>query len=46
MNVSGESSKQRCLSEVNTFIEELKQYENIEIVGLMTMAPLTEDEHI
>lgn len=45
VNVSGESSKQGVsLSEVNTFIEELKQYENIEIVGLMTMAPLTEDE--
>jgi len=45
VNVSGESSKQGVsLSEVKAFIEELKQYENIEIVGLMTMAPLTEDE--
>ena len=45
VNVSGESSKQGVsLSEVETFIKELKQYENIEIIGLMTMAPLTDDE--
>ncbi|WP_436860749.1 YggS family pyridoxal phosphate-dependent enzyme [Staphylococcus caeli] len=45
VNVSGEASKQGVsLTEVNHFIEALKDYENIEVVGLMTMAPLTEDE--
>lgn len=45
VNVSGEDSKQGvALKDVNTFIETLKQYENIEVVGLMTMAPLTDDE--
>ncbi|PHK50661.1 YggS family pyridoxal phosphate-dependent enzyme [Staphylococcus edaphicus] len=45
VNVSGESSKHGVsLAEVNTFIEALKQYKNIEIIGLMTMAPLTDDE--
>ena len=29
---------------MNTFIETLEQYENLEVVGLMTMAPLTDDE--
>lgn len=31
------------LDEVNEFLNELKDYENIKIVGLMTMAPLTDD---
>lgn len=45
VNVSGEESKQGvALEDVNTFIETLEQYENIEVVGLMTMAPLTDDE--
>lgn len=45
VNVSGEDSKQGvALKDVNTFIETLEQYENIEVVGLMTMAPLTDDE--
>ncbi len=45
VNVSGESSKQGVsLEDVNTFIEDLEQFEKIEVVGLMTMAPLTEDE--
>lgn len=45
VNVSGEESKQGvALKDVNTFIETLEQYENIEVVGLMTMAPLTDDE--
>ncbi|UDI78497.1 YggS family pyridoxal phosphate-dependent enzyme [Staphylococcus taiwanensis] len=44
VNVSGEESKHGiALSEVNDFIEQLKQYENVKIVGLMTMAPYTED---
>ena len=41
VNVSGEESKHGiALNEVNDFIEMLSQYENIRIVGLMTMAPL------
>lgn len=45
VNVSGEDSKQGvALKDVNTFIETLEQYENLEVVGLMTMAPLTDDE--
>ncbi|MCM3104177.1 YggS family pyridoxal phosphate-dependent enzyme [Staphylococcus warneri] len=44
VNVSGESSKHGIsLDEVNAFIEEIKQFENIKIVGLMTMAPYTDD---
>ena len=34
VNVSGE---------VNQFINQIKEYENIQIIGLMTMAPLTDD---
>lgn len=45
VNVSGETSKQGiALDEVDTFIKDLEQYENIEITGLMTMAPYTDDE--
>lgn len=45
VNVSGEKSKQGvALEDVNTFIETLERYENLEVVGLMTMAPLTDDE--
>ena len=45
VNVSGETSKQGiALDEVDTFIKDLEQYENIEIIGLMTMAPYTDDE--
>ena len=29
--------------EVNQFINQIKEYENIQIIGLMTMAPLTDD---
>ncbi|MCE5089459.1 YggS family pyridoxal phosphate-dependent enzyme [Staphylococcus devriesei] len=44
VNVSGEESKHGiALDEVNDFIEQIKQYENIKIVGLMTMAPYTDD---
>lgn len=47
VNVSGEESKHGIeLNEVEAFIEALKPYEFIQVVGLMTMAPLTEDEHI
>ena len=45
VNVSGESSKHGIsLDEVNAFIDEIKQFENIKIVGLMTMAPYTDDD--
>ncbi|ANZ33610.1 YggS family pyridoxal phosphate-dependent enzyme [Staphylococcus carnosus] len=45
INVSGEESKHGiALNDVNDFIEMLSQYENIRVVGLMTMAPFTEDE--
>ena len=43
-NVSGEESKHGiALEEVNQFINQIKEYENIQIIGLMTMAPLTDD---
>ena len=42
VNVSGEESKHGiALDEVNEFLKELKAYENIKVIGLMTMAPLT-----
>lgn len=45
VNVSGESSKQGItLEEVDNFIDELEQFENIKVVGLMTMAPFTDEE--
>lgn len=44
VNVSEEESKQGItLNEINDFIEAIKEYDNIEVVGLMTMAPLTGD---
>ncbi|MBT2678492.1 YggS family pyridoxal phosphate-dependent enzyme [Bacillus sp. ISL-35] len=47
VNASGEESKHGLEPEdVIDFIQELKQYPNIEISGLMTMAPLTEDEQV
>ncbi|TDQ42340.1 YggS family pyridoxal phosphate-dependent enzyme [Aureibacillus halotolerans] len=46
VNVSGEQSKQGIDPDnVTSFIQELAVYENIQIVGLMTMAPLTKDEN-
>ncbi|MBN4910874.1 YggS family pyridoxal phosphate-dependent enzyme [Mammaliicoccus sciuri] len=45
VNVSGEESKHGMSpDEVIPFIQELKDFKHIEIVGLMTMAPLTEDK--
>ncbi|WP_066289310.1 YggS family pyridoxal phosphate-dependent enzyme [Bacillus sp. FJAT-29937] len=47
VNVSGEESKQGIHpEEVMKFIEELSQYPNILVCGLMTMAPLTSDEEL
>lgn len=47
VNVSGETSKHGLNPEdVESFIEQLKHYENVEVVGLMTMAPNIEDEAV
>ncbi|MDL0418543.1 YggS family pyridoxal phosphate-dependent enzyme [Caldifermentibacillus hisashii] len=47
VNVSGEESKHGLpLGEVLPFIQQLAMYSNIEIVGLMTMAPYIKDEQI
>ncbi|MBM7578422.1 YggS family pyridoxal phosphate-dependent enzyme [Jeotgalibacillus terrae] len=47
VNVSGEEQK-HGLSPENTsqFVEELANYDKIKVIGLMTMAPLTEDEEV
>lgn len=45
VNVSGEDSKHGMTpEEVPAFIEALKEFPNIVVAGLMTMAPFTEDE--
>lgn len=45
VNVSGETSKHGLsLDEVIPFIQELAQYNHIQVVGLMTMAPYIDDE--
>ncbi|WP_414053980.1 YggS family pyridoxal phosphate-dependent enzyme [Macrococcus equi] len=45
VNVSGEESKHGiAASEVQTFTQNLAEYDNIEVVGLMTMAPLEASE--
>ncbi|SEH71486.1 hypothetical protein SAMN05192559_103228 [Halobacillus karajensis] len=45
VNISEEESKHGLdASEVEGFIEMMSTYENVKIVGLMTMAPHTEDE--
>ncbi|RWZ60682.1 YggS family pyridoxal phosphate-dependent enzyme [Halobacillus fulvus] len=45
VNVSGEESKHGlAVDEVEDFIDMLKAYENVRVVGLMTMAPHTEEE--
>ena len=47
VNASGEESKHGLRpDEVIGFVQELKQYPNIEISGLMTMAPFTDDEQV
>jgi PLP dependent protein len=44
VNVSGETAKHgHSLQDVKSFIEELGKFQKIKIVGLMTMAPFTED---
>ncbi|XWW51815.1 YggS family pyridoxal phosphate-dependent enzyme [Planococcus sp. 11815] len=45
VNVSGEDSKSGfSAEEVPAFIESLKDFDKVHVVGLMTMAPNTEDE--
>ncbi|MFC4712526.1 YggS family pyridoxal phosphate-dependent enzyme [Planococcus dechangensis] len=47
VNVSGEDSKSGFAPEqVRPFVESLKDFDKIEIVGLMTMAPNTDDENV
>jgi PLP dependent protein len=47
VNASGEESKHGLeLEDVFDFVSELKQYPNILVSGLMTMAPNTEDEQV
>lgn len=46
-NVSGEESKHGLTKEQTLeFVKQLEQFSKIEVVGLMTMAPFTEDESI
>nr|WP_029986721.1 YggS family pyridoxal phosphate-dependent enzyme [Lysinibacillus fusiformis] len=45
VNVSGEESKHGLsMEEVLPFVESLKSFTKVQVVGLMTMAPNTEDE--
>jgi pyridoxal phosphate enzyme (YggS family) len=47
VNVSGEDSKHgMATDQVRDFIEQLKDLSHIEVVGLMTMAPLTDDQQL
>ena len=47
VNVAKEDSKHGLdIEDVGEFIEQLKAYPNIQVVGLMTMAPFTEDEYV
>ena len=47
VNVSGEESKSGVApEELESFINDLASYDKIRVVGLMTMAPNTEDEEI
>lgn len=47
VNVSGEEAKHGLSTEeVPTFIEQLSDYPHIRVIGLMTMAPNTEDKEL
>lgn len=47
VNVSGEDSKSGITPvELQQFIESIAQYDKVRIIGLMTMAPLTEDRQV
>ena len=46
VNVSGEESKAGLSAgELPQFLDELKDLKNLEVCGLMTMAPIQDDEH-
>ena len=46
VNVSGEESKAGLSAgELPQFLDELKALKNVEVCGLMTMAPIQDDEH-
>ncbi|WP_438316934.1 YggS family pyridoxal phosphate-dependent enzyme [Sporosarcina sp. FA9] len=47
VNVSGESSKSGITpEELDTFVSDLKSYDKIKVIGLMTMAPNIEDQEV
>ena len=47
VNVSGEESKSGLqIEEVEEFVQQLQQYDKIKVVGLMTMAPFTDDNEL
>ncbi|OOE12011.1 YggS family pyridoxal phosphate-dependent enzyme [Fictibacillus arsenicus] len=47
VNVAEEDSKHGlAVKEVISFVDKLKDYDKIKVVGLMTMAPFTEDESV
>lgn len=47
VNVADEDSKHGlAVNEVISFVDKLKDYDKIKVVGLMTMAPFTEDESV
>ncbi|WP_193433328.1 YggS family pyridoxal phosphate-dependent enzyme [Virgibacillus necropolis] len=47
VNVSGEQSKHGiALDDVESFTSSLRSYSNIRVVGLMTMAPHTDDDEV
>lgn len=47
MNISGEATKHGISAqELDGFIDALAQYDHIRVVGLMTMAPYTEDKEL
>ncbi|MFX3674180.1 MAG: YggS family pyridoxal phosphate-dependent enzyme [Paenisporosarcina sp.] len=47
VNVSGEEAKHGIpIEEIVTFVTALKPYDKIRVIGLMTMAPNTEDENV
>jgi PLP dependent protein len=47
VNVSGEATKYGlAVDEVIPFIEQLRDFSHIQVVGLMTMAPYTDDEAV
>jgi PLP dependent protein len=47
VNVTKEDSKHGLdMEEVGAFIDDLKAFPNVQVVGLMTMAPFTEDEQV